>query len=379
MDFELNEQQRILKESAHDFLMKECPKSLVRELQDSALGYSPELWKKMAELGWMGVIVPEQYEGIGGSFMDLTVILEEMGYNVCPSPFVSTTVLGGLLVQAAGSEKQKSEFLPKIARGELKLTLALAEHGAVYEASAIKDVQASSESNGQIAINGTKMFVPDANIADVCFCVARTAEKKNPEEGLTVFILDPSAPGIKSTLLKTMARERMCEMEFKDVRATEKDILGSTDKAWPAVKDVLEKATLAQCAEMVGGEQWVMDMALQYAKERTQFNRAIGSFQAIQHHFANMWVDIFGSRHLLYKAAWKVSEEGRAAREIAMAKAHIGAAYRRVTTLGHQIFAAVGFTLEHDMHFYHKRSVSGDQVYGNSSIQREYVARELGL
>ena len=378
MDFDLSEEQRILKESAHDFLAKECPKRLIRELDKSDEGYSPELWQKMADLGWMGLMIPEEYDGIGGSFLDMVVLFEEMGYNICPGPFFSTVVLGGLPILTAGNKGQKKDFLHRIARGEIKLTLALTEPGAGCDPSSIKEVKAALDNN-EYVIRGTKLFVPDANVADYYLCVTRTKEDANPEKGLTIFFVDAGSPGVECTPLKTLARDKQCEIVFNNVRVTKENILGRIDQAWPVVKDVLEKAALARCAEMVGGAQAVMDMAMQYARERTQFNRPIGSFQAIQHHFADMWIDINGSRFLLYKAAWKVSKQISAGMEIAMAKARVGDAYRRVTTLGHQIFGGIGFTMEHDMHLYHRRSMAGDQAFGDSDFQREKVARDLGL
>ncbi|MFA6224229.1 MAG: acyl-CoA dehydrogenase family protein [Desulfomonilaceae bacterium] len=377
MDFDLSEEQRMLKESARHFLSKECPKDLVRKLDESDEGYSSELWQKMAALGWMGLVVPEEYGGIGGSFLDLAVLFEEMGYNICPGPFFSTVVLGGMTVLIFGREEQKIEFLPKIARGEIKLTLALTELSAICDASSIQVTAALD--NDEYVIRGTKLFVPDANVADYFLCVARTEEGINPEDGLTIFLVDAKSPGIECTLLKTLARDKQCEIVFNDVRVTKENVLGRVNLAWTAVIDVLEKAALARCAEMIGGAQAVMDMALLYARERTQFNHPIGSFQAIQHYFANMWMDINGSRFILYKAAWKVSELTRASKEIAMAKARIGGAYRRVTSFGHQIFAGIGFTKEHDMHLYHRRSIAGDQAFGDQDFQRKKVARELGL
>jgi alkylation response protein AidB-like acyl-CoA dehydrogenase len=377
MDFDLSEEQNILKKTAHDFLAKECPKDLVRKLEESDEGYSPELWQKMARLGWMGLAIPEKYGGGGGSFLDLIILFEEMGYNICPGPFFSTVVLGSLPILTAGSEEQKKEFLPKIASGEIILTLALTEPSASYDASSLR-VSAHSD-NDEYVINGTKLFVPDANNADYLLCVARTRKGKDPEEGITIFMVEAKKPGIKYTLLKTLVGDTQCEVVFDTVRVSKRDILGGVDKGWPVVKDTLEKAAMALCAEMIGGAQAVMDMSLQYAKERTQFNHPIGSFQAIQHHFANMWADINGSRYLLYKTAWEISEEIPAGMEVAMAKSRIGEAYRRVTILGHQIFGGIGFTKEHDMYLYHKRSITGDLTFGNADFHHVNVARGLGL
>lgn len=377
MDLGLNEQQEMLRRSARDFLQKECPKQLVRQLDASDSGYSPELWRKMAELGWLGLAFPEEYGGNGGSFLDLAVLLEEMGYNILPGPFFSTVVLGGLAILAAGSEQQKKSLLPKIATGELLLTLALTEPSAKYDAASIK-TKATAQ-NDEYVINGTKLFVPDANVAHYILCVARTQPKKNTEDGLTVFLVDSKSPGIKCTLLKTLARDKQCEVVFDNVHVPKENIIGKLNKGWPIVADIIQKATVAKCAEMVGGAQAALEMSVKYAKERVQFNRPIGSFQAIQHYCANMVTDVDGSRFITYKAAWKVSEGLPATYDVAVAKAWTGEAYARVTLLAHQIFGAIGFTMDHDMHLYYRRAKAGEIAFGDSDFQRAIVAQEMGL
>ncbi|MBM3182638.1 MAG: acyl-CoA dehydrogenase [Chloroflexi bacterium] len=377
MDLGLNEQQEMLRRSARDFLQKECPKQLVRQLDASDSGYSPELWRKMAELGWLGLAFPEEYGGNGGSFLDLAVLLEEMGYNILPGPFFSTVVLGGLAILAAGSEQQKKSLLPKIATGELLLTLALTEPSAKYDAASIK-TKATAQ-NDEYVINGTKLFVPDANVAHYILCVARTQPKKNTEDGLTVFLVDSKSPGIKCTLLKTLARDKQCEVVFDNVHVPRENIIGKLNKGWPIVADIIQKATVAKCAEMVGGAQAALEMSVKYAKERVQFNRPIGSFQAIQHYCANMVTDVDGSRFITYKAAWKVSEGLPATYDVAVAKAWTGEAYARVTLLAHQIFGAIGFTMDHDMHLYYRRAKAGEIAFGDSDFQRAIVAQEMGL
>lgn len=377
MDLGLNEQQEMLRRSARDFLQKECPKQLVRQLDASDSGYSPELWRKMAELGWLGLAFPEEYGGNGGSFLDLAVLLEEMGYNILPGPFFSTVVLGGLAILAAGSEQQKKSLLPKIATGELLLTLALTEPSAKYDAASIK-TKATAQ-NDEYVINGTKLFVPDANVAHYILCVARTQPKKNTEDGLTVFLVDSRSPDIKCTLLKTLARDKQCEVVFDNVHVPKENIIGKLNKGWPIVSDIIQKATVAKCAEMVGGAQAALEMSVKYAKERVQFNRPIGSFQAIQHYCANMVTDVDGSRFITYKAAWKVSEGLPATYDVAVAKAWTGEAYARVTLLAHQIFGAIGFTMDHDMHLYYRRAKAGEIAFGDSDFQRAIVAQEMGL
>jgi alkylation response protein AidB-like acyl-CoA dehydrogenase len=377
MDLGLSEQQEILKTSARDFLQKECPKQLVKQLDDTDEGYSPELWHKMAALGWMALVFPEKYGGSGGNFLDLTVLLEEMGYNIVPGPFFATILLGGLTILAAGNEEQKTDFLPKVASGKTILTLALTESTVSYDPASVKTRAAAR--NGEYVINGTKLFVLNANVADYILCVAKTKETEKPEDGITVFLVYAKSPGVKCTLLKTLARDKQCEVIFDKVTVPKKNIVGKPDEGWPKVQEMLQKATVAKCAEMVGGAQAALDMAVNYAKERVQFGRPIGSFQAIQHHCANMVIDVMGSRFITYKAAWKISEGLSASMDIAIAKAWTSEAYGRVALLAHQLFGAIGFTMDHDMHLYYRRAKAGEIIFGDTDFQRAIVARELGL
>ncbi len=377
MDLGLSEEQEMLKTSARDFLQKECPKQLVRQLDDSEEGHSPDLWRKMAEQGWMGLVFPEEYGGSGGSFLDLAVLLDEMGYNILPGPFFSAVILGGLPIALTGSEEQKMEFLPRLADGTTLLTLALTEPTAGYDAASVR-TEATAR-NGEYVINGTKLFVPNANVADYLICVARTGKGDQAESSLTLLIIDARSPGVRITPLKTIARDRQCEVVFDNVVVSEKNILGRPNEAWPIVEEVLQKATVAKCAEMVGGAQAVLDMTVNYARERIQFDRPIGSFQAIQHYCADMASDVIGSRFLTYKAAWKTSEGLPAAADVAMAKAWTGEAYERVTLLGHQILGAIGFTMDHDMHLYYRRAKAGQTIFGDADFQRGIVARGQGL
>jgi len=377
MDLGLSEEQEMLKASARDFLQKECPKQLVRQLDESEEGYSADLWQKMAQQGWMGLVFPEKYGGGGGSFLDLTVLLEEMGHNIVPGPFFSTVVLGGLTILSAGSEEQRKEILPKVASGEMILSFALTEPTASYEASSVRTKAVARD--GQFIINGTKLFVLNANVADYVLCVARTQETDNPEEGISLFLVDAGNPGVQCTLLDTLARDKQCEVIFDNVAVSEKNTIGKLGEGWPVVQDVLQKAAVAKCAEMVGGAQAALEMAVDYAKERVQFGRPIGSFQAIQHYCANMVTDVSGSRFITSKAAWKVSEGLPAAMDVAIAKAWTSEAYGRVTLLAHQIFGAIGFTMDHDMHLYYRRAKAGEIIFGDADFQRAIVARELGL
>ena len=374
MDFALSEEQEMLRKIAHDFLVEKCPRAWVREMESDEKGYSPELWREMAELGWMGLVFPEEYGGSGMSFLDLVVLLEEMGRACLPGPFFSTVILAGLSILEAGTEKQKQEFLPKIASGKSILTLALNEPGVDEGASSI-NMKAMPEGD-EYLIKGTKLFVADAHIADYILCVTRT-EKGTSEHGITLFLVDAKNPGISYTLLRTLSGEKLCEVDFDKVRVPKRNMLGELNHGWTIIDNVLQKAIVAKCAEMVGGAQQVLEMSVDYAKERKQFGRPIGSFQVIQHYCADMVIDIRSSRFLTYQAAWRVGQGLPCAREIAIAKAWISDAYRKATAQGQQIHGSIGFTQEHDMPLYYKRAKAAELSFGGIDSQLEIVAGEI--
>jgi alkylation response protein AidB-like acyl-CoA dehydrogenase len=377
MDFEFNEEQKMLKTSAREFLEKECPKSLVKQMVADEKGNPPELWHKMAELGWLGLIFPEKYGGMGGNLLDLVAIQEEMGRACVPGAFYSTVLLGGLFVLNNGSEEQKQNLLPKVAEGKLILTLALTEPGGSYEAAAV-ETKAVSDKDDYL-ISGTKLYVPDAHIADYIICIARTKSGKTAEEGITAFLVDGKSPGIRCTLLKTIAGDKLCEVIFDKVRVPKKNIVGKLDHVWEPLEQTLQQVSIAKCAEMVGGAQKVLEMAADHAKERIVFDRPLGSFPIIQQYIANMIMDIDSSKFLTYEAAWKFSEGLPCAKEIAMAKAWTSEAYRRVTASGHQIYGGIGFTVESDMHLYFRRAKASEVTLGDGNFQREVLAKALGM
>jgi alkylation response protein AidB-like acyl-CoA dehydrogenase len=377
MDLELTKEQKILKSSARDFLKKECPSSVMREMKEDEKGYPEALWKKMADLGWLGVMIPEAYDGIGGNYMDLAILLEAMGEACCPGPFFSTVVLGGLAILDAGSEEQKKMLLPKLANGDLILALAITEPGAWYGTSAI-NAQAITEKD-EYVISGTKLFVENAHIADYILCAARTDTGGSSDEGLTLFLVDGKSKGVTCKVLDTLAYDKQCEVVFANVKVPVENIIGEKGKAFGLLENLQEKAAIGKCAEMVGCIQTSFDMTVAYAKERKQFGRPIGSFQAVQHHCANMVIDVDGARFITYQAAWKISEGLPASMEASMAKAWTSDASRRVTFLGHQIHGAISFCDEHDMHLYYRKAKAAEVAFGDGDYHLEKVAQQLGL
>ena len=377
MDFNLTEEQKILQKTARDFLGAECPSAFVREMETDEKGYTSELWNKMAELGWMALVIPEEYEGVGGTLLDLTVMLEEMGGACLPGPFFPTAV-SCLGIMEAGDEGQMKEFLPKIGAGELILTLALPEPlNTRYDPFLIATRAERKEDH--YVINGTKLFVPDAHVADDLICVARTSGEPGSKEGITLFLVDSKSSGIQLTPMKTFAGDKQFEVVFDAVKVPEGNILGQLNQGGIHLEPILQKAAVCKCAEMVGGAQKVLDMATEYAKEREQFGRPIGSFQAVQHHCSNMLMDIEGGRFITYKAAWMLSQKIPCAKQVATAKAWVSEAYKRVAGLGHQVLGATGYMIEHDMTLYSRRAKLAEVAFGDANFHREAVALELGL
>ncbi|MBE0480984.1 MAG: acyl-CoA/acyl-ACP dehydrogenase [Dehalococcoidia bacterium] len=376
MDITFTEEQEMLRKAAGDFLAAECPKTRVRELEEDEKGYSPEMWKKMAGLGWMGMVIPEQYDGMGMTFQDLTILLEQMGKNVTPGPFSYTVIEGAMTILDAGSEEQKKEYLPKIANGRAVFTMALLEPGGVYYEPDGIAVKGTAQGDGYI-IDGTKVFVPMANIADCFICVARTGS--SGAQGITLFIVDAKSPGIQVSVIPTIAYDKPCEVVFSKVSVPGKNVLGTVDKGWPVVERILQKAVIAKCAESVGGMQAAVDMTVAYSKERVQYDRPIGAFQALQHIMSNMWMLTQTSKHLVYQAAWMESEGLPCSMEVAMAKAYVNENYKWVTERAVSLHGGIGTSREHDIGHYYRRAKAADAAYGGTDFHRERVASKIGL
>jgi len=375
MDLSLSEQQEMLRKMARDFLTTECPKKLVRDMEEDSKGYVPELWRKMAELGWQGLPFPEQYGGGDGSFLDLVILLEEMGRALLPSPFFSTVAVCGLTILDVGTESQKKQFLTAIASGDMVLTLALAESAGRYDAAEV--AAHAVKHDGKYTLTGTKLFVPDALVADWILCAARTGKSHDPEKGITIFMTERATHGLTCSVLPSLSKEKQCEVVFDHAAVPAENILGHLDQGWPVLNRTLQRAAVAKSVEMVGGAQQVLEMTVSYAKERVQFDKPIGTFQAIQHHCANMAIDVDSSRYLAYLAAWKMSEGQPCDMEVAVAKAWAGEAYKRISVLGHQVHGAIGFTLDHDMQLYSRRAKAAEVIFGDADFHREALARQL--
>jgi alkylation response protein AidB-like acyl-CoA dehydrogenase len=344
-------------------------------MEEDEKGYSPEVWSKMAGLGWQGLIIPEQYEGSGFTFLDLVVLLEEFGRALVPGPFIPT-VLATIAILEGGSEEQKKQYLPKIAGGELIGTLAITEPSARWDAEGI---QLKAEKSGDgYTLNGTKLFIEDAHVSDFMVVAARTGG--SGESGISLFLVDTKTSGISTTVLKTIASDKQCEVKFENVKVPASALLGAEGQGWKTLKQVELKATVAECAYLVGLAQMDFEISVNYAKERVQFGRPIGSFQAIQHKCADMVTDVDGARFIMYRAAWSVAEgEPDAELNVHMAKAWCSDATRRVVAHGQQIHGGIGFTKDYKIQLFFRRQKRSELMWGDGDYHREAVAEALSI
>ncbi len=377
MNLDFSEEQRILRKSAKDFFTRESHELLIRDLRNHETGHSLELWGKMAELGWLGVIIPEEYGGTGGTFMDQAILLEAMGEACLTGPFFSTSLLGANAILLAGNEDQKKALLPQIGEGRLTVALALNDPGNWHENENPRTL--AKQNGSEYVLEGIKHFVENAQVADKIICLAQREDHKDVKPGLTLFLVDKGSPGIEIRPYKTLGYERFCEVVFHSVRLPQSSVLGTTEKTVPALEALMERAAVGKCAEMLGASHVSFDMSVAYAKERVQFGRPIGSFQAVQHHLANMAVDMDCLRYLTYQAAWRISEGLPAGTEASMAKAYASEAAARVTRFSHQIHGAIAFCDEHNMHFYYRKVKAAGLTFGDSEYHLEKVAQSLGI
>lgn len=375
MDFSLTSDQMLIKQSARRFLEDKCPKARVRELREDERGYDPEMWREMVDLGWMGLLLPEEYGGMGQNISDLAVVMEEIGRSLLPSPLFPTVALCSLPLLAHGTSRQKEAFLPGIASGEAIWSLALTESTGKLDASEIR-LQATLEGEDYV-LEGTKLFVPYGHVADYFLAVARTSDGKDSGEGLTCFIVEARCPGIEIRIIPTPACDKQCEVRFNRIRIPQNSILGEKELGWDVVETILQKATILKCAEMLGAAQAVLEMTTEYAKNRIQFDKPIGSFQAVQHNLVSLMTEIEGLRYLVYQAAWQESEGKPSALLVSMTKKRANAVYQRTCIDGIKLHGAIGFTEELDLGLYHLNTRASLFTLGDSDFHRERIAQEL--
>ena len=378
MDIGFTEEQELLRDTARKFLDSECDTKFVRAMMATEAAVTPEFWDKLAENGWLGIAFPEEYGGSGLGLVDLVVLMEEVGRAVMPGPFPATVLLGGAAIAEAGSPSQRQEFLPGIAAGGVKATLAATEPNARWDAAGI--TLAGREERGGFTLSGTKLFVPDAHQADVLVVAARTRDGSTMEDGVSLFLVPKGTAGVTVRVLPSVDETRkLCEVKFDNVAVPAETLLGELHQGWPALARVTDRAAVALAAEMCGAAQRVLDMTVDYAKLRVAFGKPIGSYQGVKHKCADMLIEIENAKSLTYYAAWAVDEgEPDAAMAVSMAKAAASDAGRKVCAAGIQLHGGIGTTWEHDLQLYLKRAKASEIALGDATWHRERIARLLG-
>src|SRR5580765_201165 len=374
MDIGFTEEQELLRDTARKFLDSECDTKFVRRMMATEAAVTPEFWGKLAENGWLGITYPEDSGGSGLGLVDLVVLMEEVGRAVMPGPFPATVLLGGAAIAEAGSPSQRREFLPGITTGDTKATLAATEPNARWDAAGI--TLAGGEARGGFTLSGTKLFVPDAHLADVLVVAARTRDGSTMEDGVSLFLVPKGTPGVAVRVLPSVDETRkLCEVKFDNVTVPATALLGDLNGGWPALARVIERAAVALAAEMCGAAQRVLEMTVDYAKLRVAFGKPIGTYQGVKHKCADMLIEIENAKSLTYYAAWAVDEsEPDAAMAVSMAKAAASDAGRKVCAAGIQLHGGIGMTWEHDL----KRAKASEIALGDATWHRERIARLLG-
>jgi alkylation response protein AidB-like acyl-CoA dehydrogenase len=325
----------------------------------------------MANLGWMGISFPEEYGGNEGNLIDLIITLEEMGKMLVPGPFIPTVACAGHAMLKYGTPAQKKEFLPRLTEGRLFIIPALTEPLSVPARGPLKEEV--NLRNGNYVLSGTRLFVPYAHLADWFIFGATT------KRGKTLFLVDAKSPGIHCSLLNTIASDRQYEVVLDGVEVPKGNILGDLDRGEEIIRNMREWGAISQCGFILGLLEQVLKMSVDYAKKREQFGSFIGSFQAIQHHVADMATDVDQVKFLTYQAAWRLTEQLPATKEISMAKARASDASRRVCLLGIKIHGGIGIIIDYDMQLYFRRAKAAELAFGDGDFHREVIAQQLGL
>lgn len=384
MDLSLTEKQEALKSEAREFFERECPTSLVREMERDERGYPADLWERMATLGWMGLPFPERYGGGGGSLTDLAVLLEEFGRALVPGPFFNSVAVVGLTILDAGSDSQKAEILPRIADGSLIATAALLNHDGGGDEFLPRHYDDPYEVTMQFVVydrdddavlSGVSMFVEYANSADMILVPVDDSYDET-----LLLLLPVSQPGISLNPLESIARDRQFAVEFKDLYLPPDDaIIGGKHDASPALKRMLDRAILLHCAQSVGGAQRVLEMTVDYTKQRVQFDRPIASFQSVQHDCADMVIAIDSARLAVYQAITRIEDGQNADKEISLAKTLTNHAYKWTTLTAQQVHGGIAFMEEYDLQLWTRRAKVAEMKFGASSGYVEKFAQRMGL
>ena len=371
IDLSLDQEQQLLQQSAGELFARRCPPEVVRELEDSELGYSPELWREMADLHWLGITIPEEHGGTGGSFLDLFAVCEEMGRHLVPSPLIDTVGVAAAVLLAVGSHAQRREHLPEIAAGREIVSVAVVEPDGGFGPDAVT-APAARRGEGWL-LNGTKLLVSFAAAADALLVAARSDGDRGAE-GITLFLVDPHAPGVEVVALPNIAGGSLAAVEMVDVELGPEHVVGEVGAGWAPLATAMTSAAVLQTATIVGAARVVLDMTNQYAKDREQFGSPIGRYQAVQYMVTDVLIDLHRADLLARQAAFRISKGRPAAREAAIAVAFGKRAAAHLHRQAHEVHAGVAFMVEHDLTLYSRRSKFWEYHLGDARYYEEQVA-----
>ena len=374
MDVLPGEEEQMVKNLAREFLEAECPPSLAREMEKDNLGYPPELWKKISDLGWFGMSLPESYGGQGLPLSYLGLISEELGRVIAPVPFHSTMV-AALTIAADGTDQQKQSILPHISSGDMILTWAFQELNPKLNPESIRTT--ATETDGGYVINGTKMFVDNYVAADKILVTCRTSPATERSSGLSMFIIDTNLSGMIETPLVTIAKDKQSKVTFEEVKISKDALVGELDQGWAIAVDMLDRGTALLCAQMVGAARKDIEIGIEYAKNRVAFGRPIGAFQSVQHMCADMTIWVDGAQMLTYEALWKMDEGIPASVDVSQAKAFCNDKCQAAVRSSQVLHGGMGFMMEFDLHLWYRRVCAWTMRLGTSFEHRARVSKAL--
>lgn len=375
LDLSLTESEEILKTTALNFLQRDVPKETIQNLQDSDTGYTEEIRRKVVEMGWLGILIPEQYGGTGYPLTTAGVLFEALGTGPLPGPYFSSGILGSLIILEAGTKEQKQRILPSVADGTAVLTLALTEPEYSWEPEALKTI--AERKDGEFILNGVKLFAFDAQAATHFIVVARTGKSDDPAKAISLFLVDSKSEGVSVRRLPGFLAGRTFEVKLDSVKVPQEALLGDKDEGWPALQQAITKAIPVLCAYKVGGCQAVFDIAVEYSRVRVQFGQPIGRFQRVQDMIIEMVNHADAARWTTYESLWKLDTQRPASESVHLAKAVASEAYWQVCTLGHRSISGISYSMEHQLSFHTRTSRYLYNYLGEPAYHRQQIARLL--
>ncbi|NRA01926.1 MAG: acyl-CoA/acyl-ACP dehydrogenase [Myxococcales bacterium] len=372
MDLDLSEEQQMLQDMARSMLAEHATIEVVRKTEDDPKGYPDALWKQLGELGLIGILIPERHGGAGQSLMEAALVYEELGRALAPVPHLGSAVLGAGVLLAQGSKAQRDAWLPKLACGDAILAPAWLEPDRGFGPEGVQ-LQALADGD-DFVLSGTKRHVGFASTADRLLVLARSG---NAAEEVDLFLVDPSAAGVKLTQQLSLGSDAQYRVDFEQVRVPAGERIGPAGSGWANWDALMLDAVVLLAAQAIGGAERALEMTVEYAKERTQFDKPLGAFQAISHYLADASTKVDGGRTLVYEAAWTRSRGGSIARLAPMAKLFACQTYRDVTAMGEQVFGGVGFTIEYDIQLFFRRAKQLQLSWWDTRHLEERVARTV--